>query len=74
MLEDALTDHNLVHRQTASVVVKHIVLGVAGMCCEDSDAPNESCLAKLFRNVPACQDVFSVLAVLDLEDVRLDTE
>ncbi|KAG0694581.1 armadillo-type protein [Suillus ampliporus] len=36
MLEDALTDRDLVHRQTASVIVKHIALGVAGMGCEDS--------------------------------------
>src|SRR6266481_6377937 len=71
MPKDALTDRDLVHRQTASVIVKHIVLGVAGMGCEDSDASDESCLAKLFRNVPACQDVLSVLAVL--EDVRLGT-
>jgi splicing factor 3B subunit 1 len=31
MLEDALTDCDLVHRQTASVIVEHIALGVAGM-------------------------------------------
>jgi splicing factor 3B subunit 1 len=36
MLEDALTDRDLVHRQTASVIVEHIALGVAGMGCEDS--------------------------------------
>ena len=36
MLEDALTDRDLVHRQTASVIMKHITLGVAGMGCEDS--------------------------------------
>jgi hypothetical protein len=30
MLEDALTDHDLVHRQTASVIMKHVALGVAG--------------------------------------------
>jgi splicing factor 3B subunit 1 len=30
MLEDALTDRDLVHRQTASVIMKHIALGVAG--------------------------------------------
>jgi splicing factor 3B subunit 1 len=35
MLEDALTDRDLVHRQTASVIVKLIALGVAGMGCED---------------------------------------
>ncbi|OJA14934.1 hypothetical protein AZE42_13378, partial [Rhizopogon vesiculosus] len=26
MLEDALTDHDLVHHQTASIIVKHITL------------------------------------------------
>ena len=36
MLEDALTDRDLVHRQTASTIVKHITLGVAGLGCEDS--------------------------------------
>jgi splicing factor 3B subunit 1 len=36
MLEDALTDRDLVHRQTASVIMEHIALGVAGMGCEDS--------------------------------------
>jgi splicing factor 3B subunit 1 len=36
MLEDALTDRDLVHRQTASTIVKHVALGVAGLGCEDS--------------------------------------
>lgn len=36
MLEDALTDRDLVHRQTASVIVKHLALGVAGLGCEDT--------------------------------------
>ncbi|KAJ8583607.1 nuclear protein-like protein [Rhizopogon salebrosus TDB-379] len=36
MLEGALTDFGLVHRQAASIIVKHITLGVAGMGCEDS--------------------------------------
>jgi len=36
MLEDTLTDRDLVHRQTASVITKHIALGVTGMGCEDS--------------------------------------
>ncbi|OJA12559.1 hypothetical protein AZE42_07875 [Rhizopogon vesiculosus] len=35
MLEDALTDRDLVHRQTASVIAKHTALGVAGMGRED---------------------------------------
>jgi splicing factor 3B subunit 1 len=33
MLEDALTDRDLVHRQTASTIVKHLALGLG---CEDS--------------------------------------
>ena len=36
MLEDALTDRDLVRRQTASTIVKHLALGVAGLGCEDS--------------------------------------
>ena len=36
MLEDALTDRDLVHRQTASTIVKHMALGVTGLGCEDS--------------------------------------
>ncbi|KAJ8461976.1 hypothetical protein ONZ51_g11204 [Trametes cubensis] len=36
MLEDALTDRDLVHRQTASTIVKHLALGVAGLGCKDS--------------------------------------
>eukprot|EP00741_Cyanophora_paradoxa_P000225 tig00000402_g218.t1 len=36
LLEDALMDRDLVHRQTASTVVKHIGLGVAGLGCEDA--------------------------------------
>lgn len=36
MLEDALTDRDLVHQQTASVIVKHLALGVASLGCEDS--------------------------------------
>ena len=31
MLEDALTDHDFVHCQTASIIVKHITVGVARM-------------------------------------------
>ncbi|KAJ7030358.1 hypothetical protein C8F04DRAFT_1186783 [Mycena alexandri] len=36
LLGDALTDRDVVHRQTASTIVKHLALGVAGMGCEDS--------------------------------------
>ena len=36
LLEDALTDRDHVHRQTAAAIVKHIALGVAGLGPEDS--------------------------------------
>mmetsp|Transcript_29619 Transcript_29619/g.69621 ORF Transcript_29619/g.69621 Transcript_29619/m.69621 type:complete len:1129 (+) Transcript_29619:1-3387(+) len=36
LLEDALMDRDLVHRQTAACVVKHMTLGVAGLGCEDA--------------------------------------
>mmetsp|Transcript_33913 Transcript_33913/g.75203 ORF Transcript_33913/g.75203 Transcript_33913/m.75203 type:complete len:1276 (-) Transcript_33913:815-4642(-) len=36
LLEDALMDRDLVHRQTAASVVQHISLGVAGLGCEDA--------------------------------------
>ena len=36
LLEDALIDRDLVHRQTAASAVKHLALGVAGLGCEDS--------------------------------------
>eukprot|EP00899_Mesostigma_viride_P016403 jgi/Mesvir1/24764/Mv22020-RA.1 len=36
LLEDALMDRDLVHRQTASSAVKHMALGVAGLGCEDA--------------------------------------
>lgn len=35
MLEDALLDRDLVHRQTAATILKHLALGVAGFGCED---------------------------------------
>ena len=35
LLEDALTDRDLVHRQTAASAVKHLALGVQGLSCED---------------------------------------
>lgn len=34
LLEDALMDRDLVHRQTAASVVGHMALGVAGLGCE----------------------------------------
>ncbi|PKI83614.1 U2 snRNP component prp10 [Malassezia vespertilionis] len=36
LLDDALTDRDTVHRQTASSIVKHLALGTAGMGQEDS--------------------------------------
>ncbi|KAJ1877097.1 U2 snRNP component prp10 [Coemansia sp. RSA 486] len=36
LLEDALTDRDLVHRQQAASVIKHMALGVAGLGNEDS--------------------------------------
>ena len=36
LLEDALMDRDLVHRQTASSAVKHLALGVVGLSCEDA--------------------------------------
>lgn len=36
LLEDALMDRDLVHRQTAASVVQHIAMGVAGLGCEDA--------------------------------------
>jgi hypothetical protein len=36
LLEDALMDCDLVHRQTAASIVKHMALGVPGLGCEDA--------------------------------------
>ena len=36
VLEDALMDRDLVHRQTAASAIQHIALGVAGLGCEDA--------------------------------------
>jgi splicing factor 3B subunit 1 len=36
LLEDALMERDPVHRQTASAIVKHLSLGVAGLGCEDA--------------------------------------
>lgn len=35
-LEDALTDRDAVHRQTAAGIVKHLALGTAGLGNEDA--------------------------------------
>lgn len=36
LLEDALMDRDLVHRQTAAWACKHLALGVHGLSCEDA--------------------------------------
>jgi len=36
LLEDALMDRDMIHRQTAAATVKHISLGVVGLGCEDA--------------------------------------
>ncbi|XP_076460472.1 splicing factor 3B subunit 1-like isoform X1 [Babylonia areolata] len=36
LLEDALMDRDLVHRQTAMAAIQHMALGVAGFGCEDA--------------------------------------
>ena len=36
ILEDALIDRDLVHRQTACATVKHMALGTVGLGCEDA--------------------------------------
>ncbi|TMW66719.1 hypothetical protein Poli38472_014031 [Pythium oligandrum] len=36
LLQDALMDRDLVHRQTACTCVKHLALGVSGLGCEDA--------------------------------------
>ncbi|KAF0699523.1 Aste57867_9919 [Aphanomyces stellatus] len=36
LLQDALMDRDMVHRQTAATTVKHLALGVAGLGCEDA--------------------------------------
>jgi splicing factor 3B subunit 1 len=36
LLQDALMDRDMVHRQTAAATVKHIALGTVGLGCEDA--------------------------------------
>lgn len=36
LLEDALMERDLVHRQTAATTIKHLALGCAGLGCEDA--------------------------------------
>lgn len=48
LLEDALMDRDMVHRQTAATTVKHIALGVVGLGCEDA---LEHLLNHVFPNI-----------------------
>mmetsp|Transcript_26884 Transcript_26884/g.45370 ORF Transcript_26884/g.45370 Transcript_26884/m.45370 type:complete len:1276 (+) Transcript_26884:130-3957(+) len=48
LLEDALIDRDMVHRQTAATTVKHIALGVVGLGCEDA---LEHLLNHVFPNI-----------------------
>jgi len=36
LLEDALTDRDLIHRQITVSAIKHLALGVAGLNCEEA--------------------------------------
>merc|ERR1711904_646421 len=36
LIQDALMDRDLVHRQTAAFTIQHLSLGVAGLGCEDA--------------------------------------
>merc|ERR1711998_509113 len=36
LIQDALIERDLVHRQTAAFAIQHISLGVAGLACEDA--------------------------------------
>lgn len=36
LLEDALQDRDMIHRQTAATTIKHLALGVAGLGCDDA--------------------------------------
>merc|ERR1711998_611858 len=36
LIQDALMDRDLVHRQTAAFTIQHLSLGVAGLACEDA--------------------------------------
>lgn len=53
LLEDALTDRDLVHRQTACVAVKQIALGIVGQGCEDALIHLLNCLwGNIFETSP----------------------
>ena len=68
LLEDALTDRDLVHRQTAASAVKHLALGVAYLGSEDA---LEHLLNFLFPNIFEVSP-HVINAVLDgLEGIRV---
>ena len=53
LLEDALTDRDMVHRQTAAAVVKHLALGVFGFSMEDAITHLLNCLwPNIFETSP----------------------
>jgi splicing factor 3B subunit 1 len=49
MLEDALTDHDLVHHQTTSMIMKHLALDIASLGCKNYVAFDEPGVAKLLQ-------------------------
>lgn len=55
LLEDALMDRDLVHRQTAASVIQHMALGVAGVILHDRlcQSSNE-CSIFVMRHHPQC--------------------
>ncbi|CAH7681403.1 armadillo-type protein [Phakopsora pachyrhizi] len=67
-LEDALTDRDLVHRQTACSIVKHLALGTAGLGQEDGNLhlmnlvwPN--CFETSPHVIGACMDAIEAMRV-----------
>ncbi|KAJ2312928.1 hypothetical protein IWW54_001800 [Coemansia sp. RSA 2705] len=68
LLEDALTDRDLVHRQQAAAVIRHMALGAAGLGCE---APVLHLLNYLWPNIFETSP-HSICAVLEaIESCRL---
>lgn len=64
LLEDALTDRDLVHRQTACNVIKHMSLGSAGYGCEEALVHFlNHLLPNIFETSPHV--IFSVIEALE---------
>ena len=70
VLEDVLTERDLVHRQIVSTIVKHIALGVAGLGCEDSMLhlmnfvwPNNNCFETSPHVIGAVMDAIDAMRV-----------